>query len=74
MIAALCVIVAIQCLGMRERRSDIKRGELEEGVVQTTEAGTWQDESGSDVDSKLSQIQVERRGDLERDWVEENLR
>ena len=58
MIAALCVIVVIQCLAMRERRHGVKRGELEDGVVRTTEAGTEQDESGSDVDSKLPQVQV----------------
>jgi hypothetical protein len=43
---------------MRERRRGAKMGELEEGVVQTTEAGTEQDESGSDVDLKLPQVQV----------------
>lgn len=52
------MIVVIQCLAMRERRRGAKMGELEEGVVQTTEAGTEQDESGSDVDLKLPQVQV----------------
>jgi hypothetical protein len=42
------IIVVIQCLAVRDRRRAIKRGEFEEGVVQTTT-----DESGSDLESKV---------------------
>jgi hypothetical protein len=57
-IAALLVIVVIQCLAVRERRRGAKKVGLEEGVVQTSVTGTESEESGSDIDSKLPRIQV----------------
>lgn len=58
-IAALCVIVVIQCLAVRDCRKAIKKGELEEGVVQTPK-----DEPGSEMDSKVPQVKVKTSAEI----------
>lgn len=60
MIAALLVVVVIQLLAVRERRRKVKRGELEEGVVESNE-------SCGEFDSKVPQVQVRKSSEFEGD-------
>ena len=62
MIAALVMIVVIQCLAVRDRKKNTRGEELEEAVVQTTT-----DDGGKGSDSKMLRAQVESGMEIEQD-------